>query len=137
MTKGCDGGPPSTVQSIMQIWSSGDAGADIFFPGTPAMKTIDWIGGRASLEVQATSGTGEIEVSLYYQLSNDQITWDSPVAMSTDTGLVSALGYDYGTAGTTVPTTKKFVRFGLVSNQKAGTAIEQMRVRFILDRNPR
>ena len=53
--------------------------------------------------------------------------------MTTDPAFVSALGYDYGTAGTVAPLTRRLIRFGFLTNQKAGTAIEQIRVRYMLD----
>lgn len=135
----CTGEDRRSVESVVQAWSSGNTsvGTDLFFPATDALPTIDWGGGKVSLEVQATSGAAEIEVTRYYQLSNDQLSRDAPVAMTTDTGAVSALGFDYGTAGTTTPLTKRFIRFGIRTHQKTGTAIEQIRVRVLLDRDVR
>lgn len=129
---GCNGeGGPKMVEKVVLAYSSGDAGNDPFFPATDAMSTDACDGAKMDIDVLATSDAASIELQRRYQLSNDQITWDAPVAMTTDTGAVSALGYDYGTAYTVVPVTKRYIRIGFVTNQKAGTAIEQIRVRAV------
>jgi hypothetical protein len=126
---GCEGGGSKVAQQVVLACSSGSAATDLFFPATGAISTDDYEGAKIDVEVEATSDAASIELYRRYQLSNDQLTWDTPVAMTTDTGAVSAVGRDYGTAYTTMPATKRFVRFGFETNQKSGAAIEQMRVR--------
>jgi hypothetical protein len=69
-------------------------------------------------------------------LSNDGITWDAPVALA-DAGWVSALGPSYGATYTLVPLSKAYIRFGVTTNQKAGTDLEQVRLVYTLTLAPR
>lgn len=112
---------------VVVVCTSGNAASDLFFPATPALRTAAWSDGLITLDVLVSTNVSNIEVQRSYVTSQDGISWSAPTAMA-DSAWVSALGPDYGGNTTTVLLTKPYWRFGVTTNQKAGSAIEQMRV---------
>jgi hypothetical protein len=130
------GSKPNVLSSVVLAWTSGSSASDLFAAATRPLQTIDWNLAVVTLDVEASSDTASVEVQRSYSLSNDGITWDAPVALA-DAGWVSALGPSYGATYTLVPLSKAYIRFGVTTNQKAGTDLEQVRLVYTLTLAPR
>ena len=117
--------------------TSGSSATDLFWPATDEIDLAAVEKVLVTLEVVTTTGTSVIEAQRAYQVSNDGITWDTATAFTGDSGWVSAMGYDYAGSAETIAPTKRFARVGLLTNQKSGTDIEQMRVNVTTNLVPR
>jgi len=125
---GCD--EPNVRTSTVLAWTSGSSGTDLFVPATGPLRTADWNSGLVTLEVEATSDSAAMEVVRSYSLSNDGITWDTPVTLADATPVAS--GRSYGATLTSIPVSKAWVRFGVTTNQLTGSDLEQMRLLYTL-----
>ena len=125
---GCD--EPNVRTSRVLAWTSGTEANDLFAPATGPLRTVDWVSALVTLEVEANSDTAAMEVVRSYSLSNDGITWDTPVTLAD--GAVVVSGRSYGATLTSIPMTKAWVRFGVTTNQKTGSDLEQMRLLYTL-----
>ncbi len=116
------------------VWSKQSDTDAVFHPATPAV----WAAGIKSLRRTCAiimSNSGDAEMKMSYQTANEdkEGSWDTPIELGS---WQSTEGATYARSFSDISSnlTKRFVRFGyLVRNQTAGSKVETMLVRMVLD----
>ena len=76
--------------------------------------------------------TGDLEVRVMVQTSDDAVTWSAPTTLIGYTTWVSAEGWTFGTTWAS-PSGAPFFRFGVDARNKTGTERDCARVRLTVD----
>lgn len=107
----------------LPVWSQKDTTNWVFHPALPPMDSARHKYVRASIEMAQNSGACKIRPAL--RMSNDGVTWDTPVAIGSDTR--NSNGTTYGNTFNDMGTTtaaKQIVQYGVQAVNDSGTALE-------------
>ncbi len=130
-------GSKKTKRARGGVWTAASTSTVVFVALTPPVRTADYSGFRATVELRASSG--DIEVRRGVSYSNDGITWDTAVNFGSSS-YVTVAGFDYAGAYTTVTSpSKQFMRLGMQA-RNAGAAspiVEEMLVSMTAEFKPR
>lgn len=114
------------------VWSQKSTSTWIFHPMSEAMDTVGVNHVRVSFSLEQS--TGLLKIRPAFQVSNDGLTWDTPVAIGTDTRNTDGTTFAdefVDISGTT--TTRLFLRFGVQVQNDSGTDVELGRVTLRID----
>ena len=126
---------PKTIRNGGGVWTLPDMTTPVFVPRTGTLRSADYASAGITLEL--LDPTNQIEVGRGVTTSDDGVTWNTPVAFGT-AGYISSAGFDYPGGLDTIPTTYRFLRFGILArNVTSAAIIEQARVNMSIDLDPR
>lgn len=114
------------------VWTEKSTSTWVFHPMTESQPSTGVSKVRASFALEASSGALTIRPAL--QMSNDGVTWDTAVAIGTDT--LTADGTNYADSYEDMSSTtqaKLYVRFGIQATNSSGTALEMGRATLRID----
>ncbi len=87
---------------------------------------------KARLHIEMLHSSGDIEVRVVSQTSDDGISWNSPTTITNYTTFTSTDGWTYGTTFETI-SGANYVRFGLEARNKTSTTVDAARCRLVLE----
>ena len=115
------------------VWSERSTSTWVFHPVSAPMQSADVAGSiRPNIDMGQDSGNAKARAAL--RMSDDGLTWDTPVAIGTLTA--TADGTSYATSYADVKSTlegKRLVQFGIECTNETGTDLELARVSIQLD----
>ena len=113
----------SVTYGPFPVWSAKSTSVWVFHPFSPSMDSTRVGDVRASFEMRQDSGNAKIRPA--YRLSNDGVTWDSPIAIGGDTLIAEGFHWaDAFAALSTLPETKQFIQWGIQCCNETGTDLE-------------
>lgn len=122
----------STLYPARGVWSQKSTSTWIFHPISEAMDSVGLRSVRASFSLEQS--TGQLKIRPAIQMSNDGLTWDTPVAIGAATRSTDGTthGADYTDLSATTEA-KLFARFGIQCQNESGTDVELGRVTLKID----
>lgn len=110
-----------------QVHTMGHTTNTVFLPLTPPIAGIRAQEGRTAFRFENDSG--DIEIRIVCEESNDGVTWSNRVNVSTWS---STDGWTYGSSYSTLPA-KSWIRFGVIARNLTGSDIHSASVSLLLD----
>jgi hypothetical protein len=114
------------------VWTMKSTSTWMFHPVSEAISSVGINQIRASFSLEQS--TGVIKVRPALQMSNDGLSWDTPVAIGAATRNTdgTTFGSDYADLSATTQA-KLYVRFGVQAQNDSGTDVEMGRVTLRID----
>lgn len=119
------------------VWTQKSA-TYLFHPASAPESTVNWRDVRGSIENRGSSGA--ISTRIVYRLSNDGITWDSPLALYRSPNNPQVQTNDGTAYGSTFVDLsgdiqgKQWIQWGVEAANSSGTSTELATVTVKLDR---
>lgn len=119
-------------------WSAGGPGgapSPNYFIYTPeeGIDSLTPLISQLRASVMNQSCTAQFESQMFFQLSEDGCTWDSPQPIAVGGAFVVGNTQNTTDWYNTTTNYKRFIRFGITAAQVAGTIVAQANVSLIID----
>lgn len=118
------------------VWSSGAAAPGLnYFIFTPeeGIDTLTPLISQLRASVMNQQATGLFESQMFFQLSEDGCTWDTPIAIAVGGAFVVGNTQTTTDWYSTTTNYKRFIRFGITAGNTTNTVITTANVSLIVD----